>query len=384
MIDQIITLPGIGNSPAATSPAVSQLRQEYTEVQTHFQAQPPNVQRFLEAQAEGIADAILQNLSQVRFNLPNQLDASLNDNPQAIPPEMRPQMVGTSMRRLAHKDLRTALRQTLLELEQSNLPAVSASAALLRYATATAMVHKLLPSGHTVIYMAAEDDTIPSIPVQTASASKSAIHFVSDTMVETGLAEDERSELQVPYVEAARRFYLPQWVAFDDQYQLLVGSLNEAKAHIASLQRYLFVLHAAVGLAPYMVADEDYQQKRYGVLGQLVNQGRALARYQVRKIIHTIQRRAAAQDLNRGLHLNLPYFDDQKLSIESYEFDVVPAGRVMFIPAFVVRAAHEQQVKVAQDTRLSPSTRWHLLTLLYLLGVAFYSSNGDSSQHNKG
>ena len=84
------------------------------------------------------------------------------------------------------------------------------------------------------------------------------------------------------------------------------------------------------------------------------------------------------------MHLSLPYFDDQKLTIKDYEFDVVPAGRVMFIPAFVVRAAHEQQVKVAQDTRLSPSTRWHLLTLLYLLGVAFYSSNGDSSQHNKG
>jgi hypothetical protein len=127
-----------------------------------------------------------------------------------------------------------------------------------------------------------------------------------------------------------------------------------------------------------MVADEDYQEKRYGVLGQLVNQGRALARYQVRKIIHTIQRRAAAQDLNRGLHLSLTYFDDQKLTIEDYDFDVIPAGRILFIPAFVVRAAHEQQVKVAQDTRLSPSTRRHLLTLLYLLGSAFYSPKGDS------
>jgi hypothetical protein len=384
VIDQIITLPGIGDSQAATSPAVSQLRQEYTEIQTRFQAQPPNVQRFLEAQAAGIADAILQNLSQVRFNLPNQLDASLNGNPQAIPPEMHQQMVGTSIRRLAHKDLRTSLRQTLLELEQSSLPAVSASAALLRYATAMAMVHELLPAGHTVTYTLAEDDTIPSLPQPAASGSKSAIHAASDAMVETGLAEDERSELEVPYVEAARRFYLPQWVAFDDQYQLLVGSLNEAEAYIASLQRSLFVLHAAVGLAPYMVADEDYQQKRYGVLGQLVNQGRALARYQVRKIIHTTQRRAAAQDLNRGLHLSLPYFDDQKLTVEDYEFDVVPAGRILFIPAFVVRAAHEQQVKVVQDTRLSPSTRRHLLTLLYLLGVAFYSSNGDGSHNSKG
>ena len=97
----------------------------------------------------------------------------------------------------------------------------------------------------------------------------------------------------MPYVEAARRFYLPQWVAFDDEGHLLVGSVNEAEADIASMQRYLSVLHAAVGLAPYMVADEEYQRKRYGILGQLVNQGRALARYEVEEIIQTIQRRAS-------------------------------------------------------------------------------------------
>ena len=51
------------------------------------------------------------------------------------------------------------------------------------------------------------------------------------------------------------------------------------------MQRFLCVLHAAVSLAPYIVADEEYQRKRYGMLGQLVNQGRALARYETREII---------------------------------------------------------------------------------------------------
>jgi hypothetical protein len=133
-----------------------------------------------------------------------------------------------------------------------------------------------------------------------------------------------------------------------------------------------------------LAADEDYQQKRYGILGQLVNQGRALAQYHVLEIINTIKSRVAEQDLNRGLHLNLPYFDDQNLSIESYEFDVIPAGRIMFIPAFVVRAAHEQQVKVSQNIRLSPATRRHLLTLLYLLGSAFFPVGRDGSHHSKG
>ncbi len=95
--------------------------------------------------------------------------------------------------------------------------------------------------------------------------------------------------MQVPYVPAARHFYLPQWVAFDEQDRLLVGSLKEAEAYLASMERFVDVLHIAVSLAPYIVADPVYQEKRYGMLGQLINQGRALARYQMREIIHTIQ-----------------------------------------------------------------------------------------------
>lgn len=242
----------------------------------------------------------------------------------------------------------------------------------------------MLPAGHTVVYAIAEADTIPTIPVPDAVSVKSAIYAQGDALLEGGLADADRCGLQVPYVEAARRFYFPQWVAFDDQSKLLIGSINEAEAHLASMQRYLFVLHAAVGLAPYMVADEQYQQKRYGVLGQLVNQGRQLARWQVGEIVKTIQCRVAAQDLNQGLYLSLSYFDDQKLSIERLDFDVIPGGRIMFVPAFVVRAAHEQQVKVAQDTRLSPATRRHLLTLLYLLGSAFFPPNGDVLKIDKG
>jgi hypothetical protein len=59
-----------------------------------------------------------------------------------------------------------------------------------------------------------------------------------------------------------------------------------------------------------------------------------------------------------------------------HDFEIIPAGRIMFVPAFVVRAARERQVKVAQDTRLSPSTRHHLLTELETLERAFERS-GD-------
>jgi hypothetical protein len=365
----IIQYAGLANS------AISQLRQEYLSYQELLQAQPPLVQRFLETQASSLGEAIIQDVPQVRFTLPDRVvPAGQESEAKAVvvPKGSREQMTGGLMDRLTRTDLRTALRLRLGELEQSTNRSVAVSASLLRHAVARHMVHNMLPSGRTVKYAVAEGEEIPSLPVQSSREPKSAIMAASDAIgVEEEEAETGRGEELVPYVEAARRFYLPQWVAFDDDNHLLVGNVNEAEADIASMQQYLSVLHAAVGLAPYMVADEEYQQKRYGILGQLVNQGRALARYEVKEIIQTIKKRAAAHDLNRGLSLSLPYFNDQKLTMENYDFEVIPAGRIMFVPAFVVRAAREQQAKIAQDTRLNQSTRKHLLAELSTLEKAF-------------
>ncbi len=358
--------------------AVSQLRQEYLSFQELLQVQPPLVQRFLETQASSLAEAIIQGLPQVRFTLPDRVvlpEQEADAKPVVVPKESREQMTGGLMDRLTRTDLRTALRLRLGELEQSSNHSVAVSAAVLRHTVARHLIYNMLPSGRTVQYALAEGEEIPSIPVKSSSEPESAIMATTDAIgMEEEKGETGRGELLVPYVEAARRFFLPQWVAFDDEGRLLVGSVNEAEAEIASMQHYLAVLHAAVGLAPYMVADEEYQRKRYGILGQLVNQGRALARYEVDEIIHTIQKRAAAHDLNRGLSLSLPYFNDQTLTMENYSFEVIPAGRIMFVPAFVVRAAREQEAKIAQDTRLSQSTRQHLLAELRTLEEAFSKS----------
>jgi hypothetical protein len=361
--------------PGLAESAVSQLRQEYVVFQELLQAQPPLVQRFLGNQAASVAEAVVQGLPQIRFTLPDRVVLQKQDadaKASIVPSESREQMTGGLIERLTRTDLRTALRLRLGELEQSSNRAVSVSAGLLRHAAVTHMVHNMLPSGRTVQYGVAEGEEIPSIPVHSSLEPESAITASTDAIVtEEDRGEAGRGELLVPYVEAARRFYLPQWVAFDDEGRLLVGSVNEAEADIASMQNYLSVLHAAVGLAPYMVADDEYQHKRYGILGQLVNQGRALARYEVAEIIQTIHRRASSQDLNRGLSLSLPYFNDQTLMMENYNFEVIPAGRIMFVPAFVVRAAREQEAKIAQDTRLSQSTRKYLLVELSMLEQAF-------------
>jgi hypothetical protein len=115
------------------------------------------------------------------------------------------------------------------------------------------------------------------------------------------------------------------------------------------------------------------------MLGQLVNQARALARYGMQEIIQTIRQRAESGDLNRGLSLSLQYFDDQSLALHTCEIMVIPAGRVMFVPAFIVLACRREQAKVAQDTRLSSSTRKHLLEQLRMLEHAFDSNHHTST-----
>ncbi len=350
-------------------------QREYESQHSLFAAQAPLVQRFLEAQARQLAEAIIQRVPQARFVLPDRVVASVDkpgeSQPVPVPAQSREQVVGNWLGRLFGPNLDELLRQRLAELAQSPERAIAVSADLLRYATAVHMIYGMLPVGRSVTYISVEDEQIPTIPAASLEP-ESAITAATDAIVEEGPATEEgRGELQVPYAPAARRFYLPQWVAFDEQDRLLINSVSEAEAYLASMQRFVAILHAAAALAPYMVADPDYKRKRYGMLGQLINQGRALARSQTQEIILKIKARAATQSLNRGLRLSLPYFDDQVLRMDKRNVQVIPSGRIMFIPAFVVRASREEQAKVAQDTRLSLSTRNHLLAELKMLEQAF-------------
>ena len=350
-----------------------QLRLEFERQNLLFDVQMPIIQRFLEAQAQQVAEAYFARMNRVRFSLPDRVMEKKDSKPLEISPTFREQHVGSFADRVAHRDVHTTVRQRLTELEQSNDKGVVIAAGLIRFAAANHMVRHMLPSGRIVTYKATEEDDIPSLPVDDGSAPESAITASTDAIVEEGNEDQIRGNLQVPFVPAARRFYLPQWVAFGSNGEMLVNSVKEAEAHLASMQNFLSVLFAARSLAPYMVADEEFEMKRYGMLGQLVNQGRALAIHLTNEIIKVIKQRADDQNLNRGLSLSLPYFDDQDLRIETYNFVVIPAGRIMFVPAFVNRASLEEQAKVAQDTRFSISTRRHLLSELQILGDAFKS-----------
>lgn len=362
-----------------TNPSpTNHLREELERQQKLFSAQPNIVQRFLEAQARQLSDGLLQRATQLRFTLPDRVLGVAphieQSAPMAVPPASREQAIGSILQKMRGADIRDLFRHRLAELEQSPDHAVSVSASLLRYAIVIHMVYNMLPSGRSVNYRAEQDEEIPTIPVEDELEPASAITSAEDAIAEEGKAEEGRGELLVPFVQAARKFYLPQWIAFGDNDKLLVNSVAEAEAHIISMQNYVGILHMAVSFASYMVADEEYQKKRYGMLGQLINQGRALGRYKASEIIKTIKERAANNNLNRGLSLSLPYFDDRELKMATSSFEVIPAGRIMFVPAFVVRATRQEEVKVAQDTRLSMSTRHHLCAQLKMLENAFDSS----------
>jgi hypothetical protein len=350
------------------------LRSEYETQRSLFDAQPPVLQRYFEVQARSLAETMLQKPSQAKFTLPDRvLVDARSRKTETVPGDQRDQMAGGLVDRLTRTDLTVVLRARFKELEQSPQKGIAVAAGVLRFATSRHMVSNMLPVGRTVKYVFLEGEEIPSEPEAVEEGMESAITAATDAIAEEGGTEKGRGQLQVPFVPYARRFYLPQWVAFDKDGRLLSGNVAEAEADVASMQQFLQVLHTAVGLSAYYVADEEYQRKRHGILGQLVNQGRALAMHQTREIIQTIKRRAAAQDLNRGLSISLPYFDDQSLRMKDYPFEVIPAGRIMFVPAFVVRAACEEAVKVAQDTRLSHSTRNHILAELAALEEGFQS-----------
>lgn len=365
-----------GNNISSKTHMEDMLTEEYERQQALLAAQPTIIQRFLEAQGKQLAEALLENSPQARFNLPDRVVCNIEQVDQAalvtIPNDQRSHSIGTLINRLRKEPLYKLLRHSLNELEQSPDRAVSVAASLLRHSTVLHMVYNTLPAGREVIYHPADDEeTIASIPDWNGEITESALIATSDAIVEDKGVDENGSKVLVPFVPYARLFYLPQWVSFGEKGELLVKSLEEADAHIRSMQRFMEVLFKAVALAPYISADKEYSKKRYGILGQLVNQGRAMAVYQTLDIIDRIKARAQAGDLNRGLRLSLPYFDDQELILDHSNFEIIPAGRILFVPAFVVRAVYQEKVKVSQDTRYNPSTRKHLMYLLDLLDTAF-------------
>lgn len=359
---------------------VNQLRKEYETLQSLYNDQPMTVRRFLDDQACQLAEGILEHLTQVHFLLPDQIEIRTippgEEMVYSIPPHYKNQFVGGVKNRITHKDILASISRRFNELENLNIQSIAWSTGLLRYALVTHIVRDVLPSGHTVQYEAVDGEEIPTQPVSAEEVLNSAIEFTTEAISENVSQGSTLGNVPVPYVSSARRFYMPQWVAFDDQDQLLVNTIEEARSCLVSMQRYVRLLQAAEMLAPYVVADPVYQQKRYGMLGQLINQGRAYARYQTIQMINLIKERSSHNELNRGLSLNLPYFDEQALEMKTLSFEVIPYGRILYVNAFIVLAVRQELATVARNIHLDPNTRKYLMAELHMFESSFYQSDG--------
>lgn len=315
----------------------SSLREEYEYWRSLYECQPSHLQRFLKAQARQVIESLSQASQCVRITLPDQVividhtpaEKQMVSVPLAIREQRANRRFGVFR---TGSDMHLSLRKHLLKLEQSKNLAIVTGAGLIRFAIAWHCIHDLLPEGQ---------------PMR------------------------DRVGTSTVFSPVKRNFFLSQWIAFDESNKLLTETVEQAAEYVSCLCQYQDTLGLAVFLAPYMVCDEEYQVKHYGISGQLIDQGRALAYYQTQEIINKIKNRVSTNNLNRGLSLSVPYFDDQAMRMMVRDFVVIPRGRTLFIPAFVVLAIQSEKSRIATDSRLNATTRQHLIHELDAIERAF-------------
>ncbi len=142
-----------------------------------------------------------------------------------------------------------------------------------------------------------------------------------------------------------------------------------------------------VGITTYLPGSTEEafsSPERQRVEPDRVARGRALARLAAEELIDEIKLRAARHLLDRGLRVSVPYFDDRRLALRYWEFTVIPQGRILFVPAFVVLAAEREIARVRAATEFNPTTREHLLDGLHRLARAFATSTPESRWSDPG
>ena len=350
--------------------------QELEAWQTLFHSQIAATREFLEKQASWLAWAMINDLPQVCFRLPEHVAVETNSTGQVrfglVPIRHRQQKVINRWRHLTHMTLRTAVQQRFTELESCPDSALFISAGLLRFACSMYMVHHMVYSWWLDSCLLDNERSLSAFGLR----EKEFRTFSRDPAVQLFYADDDAKDVlrvhEIKTVVGGHQNNKSREQSVVEACQpVLAEAVNDAERLMAAMQQDLSILDSAVALAPYIVAEENFHHKRFRIVGQMIQQGRALARFQLSEIIQSIHRRAASNLLNRGLSLSLPYYDDHALEMRCWQFQVIPAGRTLFSPAFVVRAVWLEQEKLSRDPCLSPSTRKHLLEELYSLERAF-------------
>ncbi len=396
MNTELVRIWGSSETIAETESIVDQPPEETTDYislelglwKSLYLAQTPSSQDFLEGEACKLTEALVLNKPEVVFSLPECINVPMSNSTTQesraiyIPTALKRQKVGGLLKRLARKSLLDILKQRLDELESNIDPSVVVSAGLIRYTAALHLVHTMLPNGNQVVYLTIPGDEIPTIPVINDGRSSFSTKIPSTGILEVDpeLSPNSNFNSQGVFASEANRFFLPQWVSFDGQNRLLANSFHDAEISLVSMKRYLHILNLAITLAPYLIADPECEEKRYGILGQIVNQGSAMARYEIEEIIQVIKERVRANNLNRGLSLSVTYFNDLSLELENRKIRVIPTGRILFHPAFIVLAVRKERMKNSQDLNMNYSTRKHFQTKLLDLERAFKTTKNHNEQ----
>lgn len=119
------------------------------------------------------------------------------------------------------------------------------------------------------------------------------------------------------------------------------------------------------------LAGQDVRRESGQVEAVRAERGLQLVQLQLDEIVIKIERRASAHTLDRGLSISLPYYDEQALELCWREIEIIPPGRVMFLPAFVVLAVERERDRILSEQALRPCVRESLLASLQVLERAF-------------
>lgn len=311
--------------------------------------QTKDIQQHFVDQAERILRAIQENVSSFEFLLPEKVvlvdPFTHTYREETIPTRYRRQIIGRRLLRRSSSTLSNVL-QRLSDLQSSSRLSLSLSANILRYWIARLWLNQI-PEGK---------------PLPGSEGELSS-----------------HSEVKIQHC-------FPQWQLINSKGEPLFSAREEAEHRIQAIEATLQSLLSAMALDPDIVEEEAFRSRYTALLAQWVEQGRAYSEYLTKVIVSTIRQRENQHTLNRGLTISLPYFDDQRLEIRYLDLEIVPAGRIAFEEVFLLQAVQKAKQFVFNDSKLSPTTRQHILAELAFLENSFsdcapYLPMGTLSPH---
>jgi hypothetical protein len=296
------------NSPTAVT-RFEQLREALAEAEHTLRRQPEDLRLEYRQAGQKIADTLTQETHSVSIQLPFRI---LNGGMQSIQPTLTRLRIGNVVTRLLHKSCHGALIHCLHTLSEHPNRVVSDSARLTCYLAAQAL--------------------LTSLP--------------------------DQADLHDHYT------------AFDE-HGVRTAELNDDDALIGQLSRRLDWLRTAEWLYPAWTTHDLYNSASALLTAHLTDQGRALANYYTQQIINDVRQAWRAGKITRGLTLFIPYLDERLYRMKTHKVVVIPTGRILFRPEFVIGACRLAERKIRKDLNLSQSTRWQLLSQLDSITQAF-------------